>query len=745
MGSPSQAYVATPLPDPPSDDFMSAEQWETFFALLDGILPSISDTAATTKEKTRLVLAKDEFEGLLDRMTSSLPGSVGRDDVRDHLQYRPVDDEEFRLDCLRSLAIAPQRAQLAHILHLLGTHSGSLLMTGYWHPVKEQPAKTREAIVKSWAHSKLLSLRTLAKSLTAAASKAYGITNPYLGSLSGYTDVPRDWKAGAGYDFKFVQVDAGSGVHEITTDVVIVGSGCGGAVSAKNMAEAGHKVLVVDKGYYYPPSQFPMAQKAACSHLFDNAGVYISDDSSTSVLCGGTWGGGGTVNWSVCLRLQRFVREEWAATGLPLFTSSDYDECEDRVWSFIGASKDGIRHNHRNQALLDGAGKLGWKASAVEQNTAGKEHYCGQCHLGCGSGVKRGPTVAWLPAAAEAGAEFMEGFEVRNVTFADDGVTATGVEGVWTSRDAEGQVHRPSSTRTQRTVRIKADKVILSAGSLWTPVILERSGVKNANVGRHLHLHPCNLVTAAFGDDVRPWEGGIITSYSSEFENLDGKGHGVKLEPTCMVPYATLAMQPWHGGLDAKLLALKLRQLNTFIALTRDRDAGRVYADGKTGRPRISYAVSDFDRDHTLEGVQALAKLCYVNGATEIRPHLPGLEAYVADDGGERQRRHVAGTDPEFTDAAFAGWLRQLRRVGNKPPVAIWASAHQMGSCRMGATADAGVVDQSGKVWNTSGLFVADASVFPSASGVNPMVTVMSVADWISRGVARELSLSKKR
>lgn len=112
----------------------------------------------------------------------------------------------------------------------------------------------------------------------------------------------------------------------------------------------------------------------------------------------------------------------------------------------------------------------------------------------------------------------------------------------------------------------------------------------------------------------------------------------------------------------------------------------------------------------------------------------------MASDGGKRQAEHQAGKDPEFTDPEFAAWIKKLRVADNQGPTAMWMSAHQMGSCRMSADEDTGVVDMKGKVWGANNLYVADASVFPSASGVNPMVTAMALADWISRGVASELA-----
>lgn len=190
---------------------------------------------------------------------------------------------------------------------------------------------------------------------------------------------------------------------------------------------------------------------------------------------------------------------------------------------------------------------------------------------------------------------------------------------------------------------------------------------------------------------------------------------------------------------------LKLRRSNTFISLTRDRDTGQVTREPRTGGPQVQYTTSDFDREHTLEGIQAIAKICYVTGATEIQPHIPGLEPFLkqadrqGDDNVEEEEEGRV-KDPEFTDTTFGAWLGKVRQVGNKAPLTAWTSAHQMGTCRMGRSEGDGVVDGKGRVWGREGLYVADASVFPSASGVNPMITVMAISDWISRGIIEGLS-----
>jgi len=184
------------------------------------------------------------------------------------------------------------------------------------------------------------------------------------------------------------------------------------------------------------------------------------------------------------------------------------------------------------------------------------------------------------------------------------------------------------------------------------------------------------------------------------------------------------------------VLTAHYRRLNTFIAICRDRDTGSVYRDPATGRPRIAYTPSDFDRAHNLRGVLELCRILYAHGAREIHPSIAGFPPFIRKKKGEEQ------TNKEEEDKEkqeFEKWLAKLKAHGNKPPVTPFASAHQMGTCRMSSKAKEGVVDPRGRVWGAEGLYVADTSVFPSASGVNPMVTAMAIADWIGKGICEDV------
>ena len=570
---------------------------------------------------------------------------------------------------------------------------------------------------------------------------AWARTSSTLGPVLGFPRAPVHGKPGKGFDYEFIQLPPSAEPETLETDVLIVGSGCGGAVCAKNLAAAGHRVMVVEKGYHWAPEHLPMSEKDGPIHLFANGGVESSDDNSMVIVSGSTFGGGGSVNWSASLQTQAFVRKEWADTGLPFFTSSEFQDCLDRVCDRMGVSTKHVEHNRNNQILADGARKLGFSHKTVPQNTGGNKHHCGYCTLGCGAAEKQGPVVSFLPDAQGAGAQFMEGLQVDKVLFenANSNTIAVGVKGSWKSRDSHGGVN--GIDRITREVIIKAKRIIVSAGSLESPLLLLRSGLTNPQIGRNLYLHPTTLTFATFPDQkpIKPWEGAILTNLVDEFQNLDGNHHGVKLECMTMLPSWILPNQPWTSGLDLKMLASKLPYTTGHISLVREQVPGRVYLDPTDGRCRVAYTPTATDAKHAMVGIVALAKILYLEGAKEIFLNVAGMPRFTRPETDTATDNGEGINNPEFQ-----AWLVQIQKRGLTLPNCKWGSAHQMGSCRMATTSRAGVVDPKGKVWGTEGLYVSDASVFPSASGVNPMVTNMAISDWISRGIAKDLNASAK-
>jgi hypothetical protein len=471
-----------PLPDLPPIDFWSETQWAVWFALVEAAIPSVSPESSLEDSHRQVRISDDE----LRRAFSETGTGASLDAFKALLADNPATSPAFIDNMKRSVASLPahQLSRIGGFCSSLQGRIASLLLTGYCTPMHLLPVHTRERILNGWRGSRLTQLRAVAKTVRVLAQKSYFQTSPLFKELSGYSDVPAGYRAGRGFDFQFLQFDVGDEPAVIETDVVIVGSGIGGSVCAKLLAETGASVVLVDKSHYFPPSQLPMQQEAAGHYLMENGGFVGVDDGSAFMVAGSAWGGGGTVNWSVGLQTQSFVREEWdKQVGGGFFASEEYQEGLDWADAVMGITTDNVRHNHANRVILDGSRKLGWKAAVAPQNSGGAEHYCGRCIMGCGSNEKRGPTVSLLPAAAEAGAQFIEGFQVRHVCFQETSAgeggakVATGVVGVWTSRDAAGRVGGSEEGRTTRQVEIRAKKVVVACGALWSPVVLLNSGL----------------------------------------------------------------------------------------------------------------------------------------------------------------------------------------------------------------------------------------------------------------------------
>jgi len=241
------------------------------------------------------------------------------------------------------------------------------------------------------------------------------------------------------------------------------------------------------------------------------------------------------------------------------------------------------------------------------------------------------------------------------------------------------------------------------------------------------------IVHSKWAEEVDPSRGGILTTAITEFDNLDNEGHGVKLEGMDMMPAFGMAWHPWNSAADYKQRMLDYKHTMGHIVLCREKYTGKIWIDAKSGQRKVSYEPSAFDRAHIMRGYIGLAKLLYTMGALEICTNTAGGPVFRRDPSKPK------GAD-WAEDDDFVEFLRLTEVVGNPLDKTGFGSAHQMGTCRMGSTAKTSVVDTRGRVWGTRGLYVADASVFPSASGVNPMITTMTFGEWIGRRLAEELA-----
>ncbi len=507
----------------------------------------------------------------------------------------------------------------------------------------------------------------------------------------------------------------------LEADVVVVGSGAGGGVAAARFAEAGRSVLVVEAGPYLPEAAMPTLEARAMEQLYLDRGTTATADLAVTILAGTGLGGGTTINWTTAIAPPGWLRDEWEHEhGLDGFAGPETDAGLARLRAELDLRPPSIIPA-KDRVILSGAAALGWEAAPTERN-AGPCTDCGACGFGCRAGAKRSGGRAHLAAAVAAGARVLVDARVDRVDIMADRVI--GVRGTLADGPGPG-----------RPFRVAATHVVVAAGALRTPLLLQASGIGHPQLGRNLRLHPVVAVGAAMADRVEMWRGPTQAARSLEFwrpgpvdpEGIGPAHGGFVIESAPPHPGLLASAFAWDGAANAARLMERAANLVPLIGIIRDHGGGRVRST-RHGHARIDFRLDRRDAGSARRALVEMARLARAAGADEV--------ISVAN----RPLRYRADAGP----AAFAGFLRSLAGTSTRPNHVALFSAHQMGSARAGADPLTHPCDPWGRVRSdpsgglVRGLMVADASLFPTASGVNPMLTVMALADRVARHAAQE-------
>jgi long-chain-alcohol oxidase len=604
---------------------------------------------------------------------------------------------------------AAERRQLLQLLSVWDSQPLSALGGGGWERFSRLPAERREQVLLSWCDSRLPQRRAAFQALCKGARLFYwslpapdGSPNPawadigYPGPLGPNADAPPPAIAPLPVD----------GDVALDCDVVVVGSGAGGGTAAGVLAAAGLDVIVLEAGGHSEDRDFEGSERDAIRTLYAGAPVATSDQSM-SLLAGATLGGGTVVNYSTSFRTPDAVREEWADHGVHAFADRDFEASLDAVCERLGVNQEHSSPSSRDRALRDGCLELGWHVDAMPRNVRGCDQgeICGFCPFGCPLGAKQSTVKTWLADAQAAGTRILVDTKAREVVV--EAGRARGVEAV---------------TAAGHRVSVRSRAVVAACGAIQTPALLRRSGLRNRNVGQHLHLHPVTVAWGVFDDELRPWEGAMQALYSDQDCDVDGSGYGVKYETAAMHPHVVNGFWPWRGGRAHHELMRTLPHATGVGALLRDRDAGEVRV-GRDGEPVVRYRLSSFDRDNLRTGLDGAARILEAAGARRIFSSHSDWVSYDPGADGDRAR-----------------FMRDADRCGWRSGQVELASFHIMGSARMGGTPSTSACTPAGETWDVRDLVVCDASTFPSASGVNPMVTIEAIAHMNASGLAARLA-----
>jgi len=492
----------------------------------------------------------------------------------------------------------------------------------------------------------------------------------------------------------------------IEADVVIIGSGAGGAPAAYRLAKAGKKVVVVEEGGNFAKDFFNSSTPyERMKYMYRNSGAVVSLGNAGVVIpLGKTLGGTTTVNSGTMFKTPDEVINLWRNNYnlteisneelLPYFNEvEELTDTTDVTWDLMGIN---------NQLFAEGAKKLGYHGFPLRRNMKDCQGG-GLCAFGCPHDAKRSMNVSYIPLSEKYGAVYYTYSHVENITTKSG--KAVGVIGYFYNG-------RFGQENSGIKFEVKANVVILAAGSIYTPIILKKNKLANSSglVGKNLRIHPAAKVMGYFEESMENWKG-IPQAYCvDEFAD-----EGIIFEGF-WIPPSMLSIAIPKFGHELKTMMKDYTHLAGFGIMVHDTSSGNV--NQFKGNPLIKYNLNNDDVNRFKKAVAIASEIYFEAGAKHIYPPVFGFEEFKSQKDIDHFLKSKVKAD-FFELSAF----------------------HPMGTAKMGANPKEGVIDQNLETFDIDSLFIMDASIFPTSLGVNPQESIMA---FVSRAVDKMLSREEK-
>ena len=488
-------------------------------------------------------------------------------------------------------------------------------------------------------------------------------------------------------------------------DVVVVGSGPAGAVAAYELTAAGATVALLEEGPPFVPAEFELDGGLSMARTMREGGLRTTSGATMPTMQAIALGGGSLVNSAICNRAPEFVLDRWSADyELANTTLADLDPHYDAVGKFLGISPTPENvQGRRNLLFGEGCDALGYESEPIARNVRGCRG-SGECFTGCRTRAKQSMDITYIPAAIRGGARVLTSVRVERVL--TEGLRATGVA---------GRVVEPFTGKPSHSFRVDAKVVVLAAGCMATPVLLQKSGDlanRSGQVGENLQFHPGVAIMGIFPDKVHPQFGATQGFQSRQFLE-----QGFKLETLWAPPAITAVRLPGSG------LALKDRLADIPYSAIWDaisscnRSLGRVRARRGSLDPKLTWNLHPDDVPILARALWTLAEIFFAAGARTIIPGVHGVahELHSLSEAEILRDRPLRSTD--------------LVIGGN----------HAFCTTRMHGDPRLGVVDELGRCHDLDNLYITDTGIFPQCPSVNPMWTAIALSHRTAGHVADRL------
>lgn len=522
-------------------------------------------------------------------------------------------------------------------------------------------------------------------------------------------------RAGLATGWKAVDGAALTADRTVEADVVIIGTGAGGGVTAEILALAGLKVVLIEEGALKSSKDFKMREADAYPALYQESAARKTKDKSINILQGRTVGGSTTVNWTSSFRTPTSTFEHWEK----YFGLKEYSREAMAPWFAMMEQRLNVSvwtapPNENNDLLKRGAAKLGIPAAAILRNVKGCWNL-GYCGMGCPTNAKQSMLVTTIPSALSNGATLLTRMRAEKLIFKGDAVDSL----LCVALDANGL------TASGKTVTVRAKHYVVAGGAINSPALLMRSKAPDPNglLGKRTFLHPTVISAGLFEQKVDGFAGAPQTIYSDHFmetQAIDGP-IGYKLEAPPLHPLLFSTTMQGYGEQHAAMMK-QFSNTHALLALLRDgfheSSIGGTVHLRDDGSPVLDYRITDFVWNGVKRALLSMAEIQFAAGAKTVYPVHEMAIGYTT----------------------WASARQAIEALPYKPLLTRVVSAHVMGGCTMSDDVKLGVVSSSGRYHGVSNLSVHDGSLFPTSIGANPQLSIYGITARLASALAEKLT-----
>mgnify|MGYP002700119210 FL=1 len=487
----------------------------------------------------------------------------------------------------------------------------------------------------------------------------------------------------------------------VEADVIIIGTGAGGGVSAEVLSQAGLKVVMIEEGGLFTSDNFNMDELDAYGTLYQEGAGRATKDGAISIFQGRAVGGTTVVNWTSSFRTPTPTLDHWQKHhNVQGFSSDEMAPYFDQMEKRLNVSKWAMPPNANNDILKQGCQAHDWSWAVIPRNVKGCMDL-GYCGMGCPANAKQSMLVTTVPEALKNDAQLYYRCSAERLVFSDHKVDS--VECLAIGEDG----HTPTGVK----LTFKAPHIVLSGGAINNPGLLLRSSAPDPHerIGKRTMIHPVNASLARMDQTTNPFYGAPQSIYSDHFQWQTEGDMGFKLEVPPMQPVMGAQIMGLHGFKLADTLK-DLSSMQSTIALMRDgfheESVGGTVELDHGGKPVLDYPVTDYMWNGLRKAHSKMAELQFAAGAKSVMP-----------------LHH---------DATFYSNMKDCQQAINTLPAELHRhrllTAHLMGGCSMGEDAKESVVNSQGRFHQADNLYVIDGSVFPTSIGANPQLSIYALA-----------------